>query len=158
MEQKLEELLTKLCRTRHKMEVKLSASIAKLKREVTSEDSTRSFTKADQVNLPVPEEGEWDAVLINVGVEEYIVLAQKGLDKMAPSDEAEKATLKKVSKHLDEGASALKMHQKHIKVANHSEYGWSMVRHYQSDPLTSDSEDKGSPTEPRRMPRKILSN
>ena len=73
------------------------------------------------------------------------MLAQKGLDKMAPSDEAEKATLKKVSKRLDEGASALKMHQKHIKVANHSEYGWSTVRHYQSDPLTSDSEDKRKP-------------
>ena len=78
----------------------------------------------------------------NVGVEESIASAKKQLEKIALTDEAQKASLKKAAEHLNEGVSALKMRQKHIKVADRSEYGWNTVRHYQSDPLASDSEDE----------------
>ena len=78
----------------------------------------------------------------NAGVEESIASAKKQLEKMAPTDEAQKTSLKKAAEHLDEGVSVLKMRQKHIKVADRSEYGWIMVRRYQSDPLASDSEDE----------------
>ena len=32
------------------------------------------------------------------------------------------------------------MQQKHIKVADRSEFGWSMVGHYESHPLAEDSD------------------
>ena len=38
---------------------------------------------------------------------------------MAPTDEAEKALLKKATEHLDKCASALKMCQKHIRKADY---------------------------------------
>lgn len=69
---------------------------------------------------------------LNVGVEEFIASVQGELEKMVPSDVA-KNSLLKVSENLDEGAPALKTCQKHIKVANYSEYSWSTVHHYQSD-------------------------
>ena len=74
--------------------------------------------------------------------EESIVSAQKWLEKMASTDEAGKASVKKATKHLVEGASALKMHQKHIWMEDCSKYGWIMVCHYQSKPLALDSEGK----------------
>ena len=37
----------------------------------------------------------------------------------------------------------MEMQQKHIKVANHSEFG-SMVEHYESHPLAEDSDDEKS--------------
>lgn len=78
----------------------------------------------------------------NMCVEESIVSTRRELEKMVPSDAAEKASVKKASEHFDKGASTLKKRQKHIKVADRSEYGWRMVRHYQSDLLASDSEDE----------------
>ena len=43
---------------------------------------------------------------------------------------------------LDEGLKSLVTRQKYIKIADRSEeYGWVTVRHYQDDPLASDSED-----------------
>ena len=69
--------------------------------------------------------------------------AQQELERMASSvDDGGKESLKKVVDHLEEGASSLKMHQKHIKVADHLDYGWGAVRHYQSDPLANDSDDE----------------
>ena len=62
--------------------------------------------------------------LFNTGVKESIASAQKQLEKMTPTDAAEKASLKKATGHLDEGVSALKTRQKHIKVADRSDYGW----------------------------------
>ena len=52
--------------------------------------------------------------LFNAGVEELSASAQKQLEKMAPTDAAQKALLKKAMEDLDEGVSELKMRQNHI--------------------------------------------
>ena len=60
-------------------------------------------------------------------VEESIDSAKKKeLERMASSslDSKAKESLTRVTDHLEEGASAIKTHQKHIKVADHSGYGW----------------------------------
>ena len=61
---------------------------------------------------------------------------------MAPSDSEERATLSRAAELLEEGASALKTRQKHIKVADRSRFGWGTVRHYQSDPLADNEDDE----------------
>ena len=43
---------------------------------------------------------------------------------------------------LDEGIKSLKKRQKHIKVADRSDFGWSMVEHYNSHPLADDLDDE----------------
>ena len=37
---------------------------------------------------------------------------------------------------------SLEKRQKHIKVADRSDFGWSMVEHYDSHPLANDSDDE----------------
>ena len=68
--------------------------------------------------------------------------AKKELEKIVPSDYGEKASLSRAAEYLQEGVYALKMQQKHIKVADHSRFGWGTVRHYQSDPLADNKDDK----------------
>ena len=57
---------------------------------------------------------------------------------MVPSDLREKAALSRATELSEEGTSALKTWQKHIKVVDHSRFGWGTVRNYQSDPLADD--------------------
>ena len=55
-------------------------------------------------------------------------------------DSREKEAVQKTGVLLDEGLKALEMQQKHIKVSDRSEFGWSMVEHYKSHPLAEDSD------------------
>ena len=127
------------------MEEKLATSIAEVKQEVssaqerTAQDCSHKLTK---LTYQFRKKGNEMQFLFNTGVGESIASAKKQLEKMVLTDEVKKALLKKAAEHLDDSVSALKMRQKHIKVADHSEYGWNMVRHYQNDPLASDSEDE----------------
>ena len=50
--------------------------------------------------------------------------------------------IKKAEKHLDQGLKALDKRQKHIRVADHSEFGWATVEFYESHPLASDADDE----------------
>ena len=56
----------------------------------------------------------------------------------------DKEVLKKATESLDEGAKALATRQKHIQLADRSEFGWSTVRYYEADPLASDLDDEKS--------------
>ena len=61
---------------------------------------------------------------------------------MVPVGKREKEALKKVTDSLDEGTKALTTRQKHIQLADCSEYGWSTVKYYKADPLASYSNDE----------------
>ena len=54
----------------------------------------------------------------------------------------DKSTLQAAQGLIDEGLKSLVTRQKYIKIADRSEYGWATVKHYQDDPLASDSEDE----------------
>ena len=71
-----------------------------------------------------------------------MVSAKKELELLKPSEKKEKEALKKVQTHLDKGMKALEKRQKHIKVADRLDYGWSTVQHYDLNPLASDSDDE----------------
>ena len=61
---------------------------------------------------------------------------------MMPTDKEQQESLKKAEAHLDEGKKALGTHQKHIMVADLSDYSWATVQRYDVNPLAKDSEDK----------------
>ena len=74
---------------------------------------------------------------------ESISAAKKEFSQLADgfattSSEAQKAALKRTENHLNEGIER----QKHIKVTNHSDYGWATVQAYDTDDLASGSDDK----------------
>ena len=76
-------------------------------------------------------------------VEDSISTAQSELARMEVSVGAEgKEILDKVTENLVEGALVLKTWQKHIKVGDHSDFGWGAIHHYQTDPLTDNSNDE----------------
>ena len=50
--------------------------------------------------------------------------------------------LRKAQQALEEGKNVINTRQKHIKIADRSDHGWSTVAEYQDDELASDSEDE----------------
>ena len=61
---------------------------------------------------------------------------------MKPTEKGEQECLKTAEAHLDEGKKVLENCQKHIMVADWSDYGWATVQQYDINPLATDSEDE----------------
>jgi len=79
----------------------------------------------------------------NVEVEDSITSAHQEFERMTESMRVEdRSMLERATEYLEEGASALKMWQKLIKVADRSEFGWGAACHYQVDPLADHSDDE----------------
>ena len=71
-----------------------------------------------------------------------ITAAKLELARVKPTDKGQQECLKKAEAHLDEGKKALGTRQKHIMVADRSDYGWATVQQYDINPLAMDSEDE----------------
>ena len=68
--------------------------------------------------------------------------ARRELKKIKGVGDAQKESLKRVDSFLEEGIKSLEKRQKHIKVADRSDYGWATVEHYDSHPLADNSDDE----------------
>ena len=68
----------------------------------------------------------------------------EALVKELPSTSAEKVTdsLSKAKGSLKQGQALVATCQKHIKLADRSEFGWKLVKEYQTDDLAADSDDE----------------
>ena len=68
----------------------------------------------------------------------------EALVKELPSTSAEKVTdsLSKAKGSLKQGQALVATRQKHIKLADRSEFGWKLVKEYQTDDLAADSDDE----------------
>jgi len=128
------------------MDQKLKDSIADLKREVsTVQERTTKEIQPVQHKLNKPSyrfryKGMEMQHNFNVEVEDSISAACQELGRMTESVGAKNRS-KRAADYLEEGASALKIWQKLIKVADCSEFGWGAARHYQADPLADDQHD-----------------
>ena len=71
---------------------------------------------------------------------------------------AEKSNLEKVKSDLEEGEKLLVERQKHIILADKSEYGWSTVEEYKQHNLAADSEDKKRIYSAERRARAVISS
>ena len=60
----------------------------------------------------------------NMGVVDLITSARRELCTMTLTGLQERESVKSASDYLDEGALLLKTHQKYIKVADRSRFGW----------------------------------
>ena len=79
---------------------------------------------------------------LNSEIEESIGAAKKELLKLTTNNEQDKGVMKKAETFLDEGLKTLEKRQKHIRVADRSEFGWATVEHYESHPLAADSDNE----------------
>ena len=71
---------------------------------------------------------------------------------------AEKSNLEKVKSDLEEGEKLLVERQKHILLADKSEFGWSTVEEYKQHDLADDSEDEKRIYSAERRARVVMSS
>ena len=64
---------------------------------------------------------------------------QTEVTKIKPTSTKKARALETLQQELKEGIQAITLQQKHIKVADGSEFGWAIVEEYDKDKLASDS-------------------
>lgn len=144
-EQKYKELLDTIRESKQDVQKELAASMAELKRDVTAvqeKTSQELASKISKSSCQFRRKGNEIQFNFNSSIEDTIKSAKEELKHLKPTEKGEQESLKKARASLDEGMTALEKHQKHIKVANRSDYSWSTVQHYDAHPLASDSDDK----------------
>ena len=120
-------LMDKLKQSREEMK--------ELKREVSAvhKRMTRELAqKITKLSYQFKKKAHEIQFTFNFGIEESIDTAKKELSKITSNDEQDKEAVKKAEMLLDEGLKALEKRQKHIKVADQSDFGWPTVKYYES--------------------------
>lgn len=97
--------------------------------------------KADR-SYTFRKKGHEEQYRFNASIEGQFTKAQVEAAKIQPATEREQKSLDVLKNQLKEGIQAIAYRQKRIKVADRSEYGWAVVKAYDSDELASDSEDE----------------
>ena len=126
-------LMEEIKKSQREVEGKLTSSIAELKQEVNSvqEKTLRELAqKITRSNYQFKRKGNEIQYNFNSGVEESISAAKEELKKIKLGNDKDKELLQKASNSLDESIKAIEKRQKHIKVADSSEFGWTTVQHY----------------------------
>ena len=138
-------LMDEIKKSRTEVEKHLTSSIADLKKEVDSvqERTSQELTlKINKSSYQFKKKSNKIQFHFNAGIEESICAAKKELRRVSTADSREKQAIQKAEALLDKGLKALEMQQKHIKVADRSEFGWFTVEHYERHPLADDSNDE----------------
>ena len=134
--------------TNSKQEVE--GKLTELRKEVTLAQQRTSQELASKFNkssYQFRKKGNEVQFHFNDSLGESISAAKKELSQLADgfattSSEPQKAAFKRTENHLDEGIKAITKRQKHIKVADRSDYGWATVQAYDTDDLASGSDDE----------------
>ena len=157
MDKKFDELMREIRQSRREVDEKLSTSIAKLKSEVNSAQQKTLQDLAKKIensSYQFKRKGNEHQYNFNCSIEEAMCSTKEELGKLKPTAPEEKAALKRAEEKLQEGTKALTERQKHIKVADRSEFGWATVNYYWDDPLASDSDDEKSLNQAEKEARK----
>ena len=85
--------------------------------------------------------GHQEQYIFNGEVADRVKTATKKLLKLAPAGEKDKKIVEETVMELKEGADAIAEMQKHIRIADQSEYHWRMVEAYKSAGITDNEED-----------------
>ena len=74
-------------------------------------------------------------------MKDQIDATEKPLDLVESNNDTQKEALQKVKSELEKGLTLLAAHQKQIKLADRSEYGWAIVDEYEDHWLALDKND-----------------
>ena len=144
-EEKVQELMDAIQASKQGLQKDFTDQMWKLKSEVTAEQESSSQEMVKKLNkrtYQFKRKGNETQYTFNTTAEEHIDAARKELGKLNPVKENDKAILKKTGKLLKEGIKAIKVRQKHIKIADRAELGWAVVAAYEEDELALDSDDE----------------
>ena len=136
-----QELMDKIKGSRTDFQVQ----ITDLKREVQTvqeRTSTEVAQKIGKSSYQFKRKGNEIQFGFNSRIEELMSCARREPKKIEGVGDVQKESLKRVDSFLEEGMKSLEKRQKHIKVADRSDYGWATVEHYDSHPLADNSDDE----------------
>ena len=143
MEQdKFDKLMVEIQNSRSGVEEKLAATVAEMKREVstaqekTSLGLTRRMASSSYQFKKKEHEHQF---MFNTELKDMLSSAKTELARVDAEDQA---VLQRVQAQLDEGLRALATWQKFINIADKSEFRWATVKYYQSNQLVSGSDDE----------------
>ena len=74
-------------------------------------------------------------------VNDTIQSATSQLEKVKPAMAQDTVALKSAKELLQQGTKVIAEHQKHIRLADRSDYGWQLVEAYQQDELAENEKD-----------------
>ena len=129
--------------TKDGIEANFTAKLDKLQCELeSSQDSTSQevMAKMNKKAYHFKKKGNEAQFIFNSTVEDHINAAKKTLGKMAPNSDADKAALEKATTELNQGKEAIRVRQKHIRIADRSD--WGVVAEYEADELADNSENE----------------
>ena len=123
----------------------LDDKLKKLEQDVATaqEDATERAIKRAKRERPYEfrKKGHQEQFLFNTEVADRVEAAAKKLQKLTPADVKQKKIVDEALEELKEGASAIAERQKHIRIADQSEYHWRTVEAYKSGGIADNEED-----------------
>ena len=116
------EIMDVISKSRSDLEVKIHNQKKDVHtvQEKTSHDLAQ---RINQSNYQFKRKGNEVQFNFNASVEESVSSARRELKKITPTGDEQKEALKKADVFLDKGMKSLEKRQKHIKVADRSDYG-----------------------------------
>ena len=78
--------------------------------------------------------------IFNDKVDDHVQAAKKQLDKSTASDDSSQRALEQAKAELKQGEEEIRIRQKHIRIADRSD--WGVVTEYEADKLADNSDDE----------------
>jgi len=125
------------------IEQQFTARLDQLQREVAMTQATSSQQVLDKLSRKAytfKKKGCEEQFLFNDKVDERLDAAKSHLEKVTPKDEASKLALQQATSELEQGKEAIRVRQKHIRIADRDD--WGAVAEYEADELADDSDDE----------------
>ena len=148
MEEKLDQLLAsvdELKKAQESDKVEMVERLDQLEQDVATNQDMSAQRMVKKIRrdrgYEFKRKGNEKQFLFNDELKDRIEAASAHLAKLKPASEPETAALKAATEELQEGAKAIHMRQKLIRIADRSDLGWQVVEAYESDELASDDED-----------------
>ena len=109
------------------VENKLTCSLGEMKRDISTVQENASHNLVSKINKSTYQFCKKGNKVQFSFISSVIFVAKQELARLTPTGSDQQAALKRAQMHLDEGAKAIEKRQKHIKVADQSEYDWATV-------------------------------
>ena len=149
MEQKIDKLLQSidtLKNAQRQSQQDITAKLDRLEHDVaTGQEETLQLVakklKRDPAEYQFRRKGNEKQFAFNETVNNSIQSAASLLEKVKPATPQDTAALKSAKELLQQGTKTIAERQKHIRLADRSDYGWQLVEAYQQDELADSKKD-----------------
>ena len=137
------KLMDVMAASKTNIEAQFAFKLDKLQQEVAANQASCSqevMTKLNKRPYQFKRKGNEAQFLFNESVDDQINAVKRQLDLIPTPDEASKQALKRAVSELYQGKETICVRQKHIWIADWS--NWGVVVKYEADKLASDSDDE----------------